>query len=187
MSVYRLLALRYLLQRWDRAALIIVSIALGIALSLSAVSIAFNEQIKNFTQSRADRQPSIEKLAGWVRRNRSALAIVLGVIIGLLVTLSSVGGGAVGVAALMLLFPSIEPRDLVGTDIAYSMLLAATAGASHFLMLHNIDFTLLGSLLIGMIPGVYLGGLLSNSLPQTILRRVISVALLGAAVKMLAV
>lgn len=84
----------------------------------------------------------------------------------------------------MLLFPSISLREIVGTDIAYGVLLAATTGLGH-LLLRNVDFGVLTSLLTGMVPGVYVGGLFTGSLPETALKRVISVALLGAAVKLL--
>jgi uncharacterized membrane protein YfcA len=164
----------------------IVSISLGIALFLSAIAIAFHERIHDFTLAHADRQPAIEAMARWTRDHRGLLAIVLGVIVGLLVTLSSVGAGAVGVAALMLLFPSITPGEIVGTDIAYGVLLAATAGAGHY-MLHNVDLTLLVSLLVGMIPGVYVGSMFAGSLPETMVRRIISLALLGVAVKLFVV
>ncbi len=164
----------------------IVSVSLGVALLLSAIAIAFNERIRDFTTARADRQPSIEAIAGWTRNHRSLLAVAIGALVGVLVTLSSVGAGAVGVAALMLLFPSITPGEIVGTDIAYGVLLAATAGAGHFFM-HNVDFTLLASLIVGMIPGVYVGGLFAGSLPETLTRRLISLALLGVAVKLFAV
>ncbi len=164
----------------------LVSIALGIALFFSAIAIAFHERIRDFTISRADRQPRIEAIAGWTRNHRNGLAVAIGAVVGVLVTLSSVGAGAVGVAALMLLFPAISPTEIVGTDIAYGVLLAATAGAGHF-MLHNVDFTLLASLLVGMIPGVYVGGLFSGSLPETMVRRLISLALLAVALKLFVV
>lgn len=164
----------------------IVNVSLAIALGLSAVAIAFNERIRDFTNAHADRNPKVEAIAAWTRRNRSGLAVLIGVMVGLLVTLSSVGAGAVGVAALMLLFPSISPREIVGTDIAYGVLLAATAGAGHLAM-HNVNLTLLISLIVGMIPGVYVGGLFSGSLPETMLRKMIAAALFGVSIKLFVV
>ncbi|MGO9452476.1 MAG: sulfite exporter TauE/SafE family protein [Candidatus Binataceae bacterium] len=161
----------------------IVSVSLAAALFLSALAIAFNDRLRSFTSVRADRQPRVAAIASWTRQHRSGLAVAVGVVVGVFVTLSSVGAGALGVAALMLLYPSITPREIVGTDIAYGVLLAATAGAGHF-MLHNVDFTLLTSLLIGMVPGVYVGGLFAGSLPEAMLRRLISIALLGVAFKL---
>jgi uncharacterized membrane protein YfcA len=164
----------------------IVNVSLGVALFLSALAIAFHERIREFTAARADRQPHLAAIAAWSGDHRGALAVMVGVVVGVLVTLSSVGAGAVGVAALIFLFPSISPTEIVGTDIAYGVLLAATAGAGHFMM-HNVDLTVLASLLVGMIPGVYVGGLFSGALPETMVRRLISVALLGVAVKMIVV
>lgn len=163
----------------------VVDLFLGGALCVSSVVITFGDQIRRFGSAGADRAPRIAAIADGVRCHSTALVVILGALVGLLVPLSSVGaGGAIGVAALMLLFPSISLREIVGTDIAYGVLLAATTGLGH-LLLRNVDFGVLTSLLTGMVPGVYVGGLFTGSLPETALKRVISVALLGAAVKLL--
>ncbi len=161
----------------------IVDVSLGGALCLSSVAIAFGEPIRSLTSTRAGKGPRFDAISNWVCCHRTVLVVILGVVVGLLVPLSSVGTGAIGVAALMLLFPSISPSEIVGTDIAYGLFLAATAGLGH-LLLRNIDFGALSSLLIGMVPGVYVGGLFAGSLSETVLRLIISLALLGAAVKL---
>lgn len=164
----------------------IVSLSLGVSLLLSALAIGLNGRLRAFTIARADRHVHLETIAHWMLNNRNALAVTIGALVGGLVTLSSVGAGAIGVAALMLLFPSIPPAEIIGTDMAYGVLLAATAGTGHFMM-HNVNFELLLNLLIGMIPGVYVGGLFSGFLPETALRRLISVTLLGVAVRLIVV
>jgi hypothetical protein len=164
----------------------IVNVSLSGALCFSSIAIALGDGIRRFYLSGSGRESRIETLANWTRRHRTALVVILGGMVGVIVPLSSVGAGAVAVAVLMLLFPSIAPREIVGTDIAHGVLLAAIAGLGH-LFLRNVDFRVLSSLLIGMLPGVFLGGLLAGYLSETLLRPIISVALLGAAVKLFVV
>ena len=103
--------------------------------------------------------------------------------IGVLVSLSSVGAGALGVTVLLLLFPSTKARDLVGTDLAHGVVLALATGLGHMLIA-RVDFALLGQLLLGTLPGIYVGTRLVGLLPETALRRAIAIALLGVAAKM---
>ena len=105
------------------------------------------------------------------------ITILVGVVLGVLVTLTSVGAGAIGVAALMLLYPALRPASVVGTDLAHAIPLVTVAGLGH-LQLGNVDFRLLLGLLAGSIPGIYLGSTLSARLPEVLMRRILACVLL---------
>lgn len=109
---------------------------------------------------------------GWQRqlvRIRPALTTVVGALIGVLVTLSSVGAGVIGAVALLMLYPRIAAIRVVGTDLAHAVLLTAVAGLGHW-GLGTINFAMLGWLLLGSIPGIYLGTRLGLRLPDKLLR-----------------
>jgi uncharacterized membrane protein YfcA len=104
-------------------------------------------------------------------------ATLVGFALGVMVTLTSVGAGAIGVAALMLLYPKIRGAEVVGTDLAHAIPLVTVAGLGH-LQLGNIDYRLLGGLLLGSIPGIYIGSTVSNRLPEVMMRRILAGTLL---------
>jgi uncharacterized membrane protein YfcA len=106
------------------------------------------------------------------------------VVLGVLVSLSSVGAGALGVTALLLLYPSLSPQRIVGSDIAHAIPLTLVAGTGYFL-LGSIDWAMLGSLLIGSIPGIILGSLLATRAPVGILRALLAMVLGVAGGKLL--
>ena len=111
--------------------------------------------------------------------------MVAGVILGFLVTLTSVGAGALGAVMLLYLYPwRMTPARLVGTDIVHAIPLTMVAGTGHLLM-GNVDFSLLGGLLLGSIPGVVLGSLLGSKAPENLLRGVIAVVLMAVGAKLL--
>jgi uncharacterized membrane protein YfcA len=151
------------------------NLALSIALTASAGVILFREQL-----GRLVARGKSESSDGPLRR---FLPIAAGIVIGALVSLSSVGAGALGVTVLLLLFPSTKARDLVGTDLAHGVVLALATGLGHMLIA-RVDFALLGQLLLGTLPGIYVGTRLVGLLPETALRRAIAIALLGVAAKM---
>jgi uncharacterized protein len=107
-----------------------------------------------------------------VRRWRAPLVVGGGASIGVLVTLSSVGAGALGTALLVVLYPGLRGVAIVGTELAHAVPLATVASLGH-LHLGTVDFVLLGSLLVGSLPGVYLGSRLGIFLPDRILRPVL--------------
>ena len=106
------------------------------------------------------------------------LATVVGVVLGVMVTLTSVGAGAIGVAALMLLYPKLRGAEIVGSDLAHAIPLVTVAGLGH-LQLGNIDYRLLVGLLLGSIPGIYIGSTVSSRLPEVMMRRILAGVLLG--------
>ena len=151
------------------------NVALSIALTASAAAILFREQLRGLIARNTSDSPD-----GPLRR---FLPIAAGIVIGVLVSLSSVGAGALGVTVLLLLFPSIRTRDLVGTDLAHGVVLALATGLGHMLIA-RVDFAVLGQLLLGTLPGIYVGTQMAGLLPETTLRRAIAVVLLVVAVKL---
>ena len=108
--------------------------------------------------------------AGGLHGLQTPLTIAAGALLGALVTLTSVGAGALGVVFLVFLYPErLTPPRLVATDIVHAVPLAVFAGMGH-LMIGNVDFKLLAMLLCGSIPGVIIGVKLSARLPQVLLR-----------------
>jgi uncharacterized membrane protein YfcA len=118
-------------------------------------------------------------------RRQPLLTVLAGVVLGLVVTLTSIGAGAMGAVMLVFLYPlRLTPARLVGTDLAHAIPLALVAGAGHIL-LGNVDFTLLWQLLLGSIPGVWLGAHFGGKLPDTVLRVAIAIVLGSVGLKML--
>ena len=112
------------------------------------------------------------------------LTVLAGAILGLLVTLTSVGAGALGAVFLSYLYPlRLTPPRLIATDIAHAIPLALFAGAGH-LLIGNVDFGLLGTLLLGSIQAVIVGAMLSARLPHALLRGLLAVVLLAIGVKL---
>ncbi|HVB82726.1 MAG TPA: sulfite exporter TauE/SafE family protein [Candidatus Binataceae bacterium] len=169
------LAALWLLGRGQRDFDAAANVALSVALTASAAAILFREQLGSLLARNRTESPD-----GPLRR---FLPVAAGIVIGALVSLSSVGAGALGVTFLLLLFPTIKTRHLVGTDLAHGVVLALATGLGHMLIA-PVDFVLLGQLLLGTLPGIYVGTRMAGLLPETALRRAIAVVLLGVAVKL---
>ncbi len=107
---------------------------------------------------------------------RPIATISMGLLIGAIVTLSSVGAGAIGVTVLTLLYPMLRARHIVGTDIVHAVPLTLISGFGH-LSIGNVDYTLLAALLVGSIPGIMLGSRLTSKFPDWILRLILSAVL----------
>jgi uncharacterized membrane protein YfcA len=101
------------------------------------------------------------------------LTVLVGLALGVLVTISSVGAGALGVTALILLYPRLPIVRVVGTDIAHAVPLTLVAGLGHWL-LGSVDWTLLGSLLLGSLPGIFIGSHISAKVPERVLRPILA-------------
>lgn len=112
------------------------------------------------------------------------LTLLLGALIGLLVTVSSVGAGAVGTAVLVALYPKMPIARIVGTDIAHAVPLTLLAGLGHFTLGH-VNTGLLGNLLLGSIPGIWLGSHLNAHIPERVTRLILASLLLLLAGNML--
>jgi uncharacterized membrane protein YfcA len=114
---------------------------------------------------------------------RTLPTVAFGVVLGILVTLTSVGAGAIGVAVLSTLYPMLKARRVVGTDIAHAIPLTLTGGLGH-LFLGQVDFKLMAALLVGSIPGMLLGVRLVGLAPEWLLRPVLAATLCYAAYTM---
>jgi uncharacterized membrane protein YfcA len=113
-----------------------------------------------------------------------SLPLLFGAIIGTLVTLTSVGAGAIGVTVLMLLYPMLPLRRIIGADIAYAVPLTLVAGLGHASM-GSVDWPLLTKLLAGSLPGIWVGSHLMSRIPERVIRSLLSVLLAYAGVKLI--
>lgn len=106
------------------------------------------------------------------------LTILTGAVLGLLVTISSVGAGAIGVTALVFLYPAMPAKRIVGTDIAHAVPLTLLAGLGHS-VLGTIDLHILGSLLVGSIPAIVVASMLATKVPERAIRIALAIVLLA--------
>jgi hypothetical protein len=171
-----------------------ITFTLGIALLLTATSLLVRsimmrraKQLKEaagIEDKIADDEAQDEDLQaiGRFQRMQIPATILTGAVLGILVTLSSVGAGALGTVALLFLYPKMKTVKIVGTDLAHAIPLTAVAGAGHW-ALGNVDIVLLGSLLVGSIPGIWVGSHLSAKIPERFLRPVLATVLLLIGVK----
>ena len=111
------------------------------------------------------------------------ITIVVGGLLGVLVSMSSVGAGAIGVMALVILYPRLPVAKIVGSDIAHAVPLTLIAGVGHW-MIGAVDWHIIGSLLVGSLPGIFVGSLLAVRLPEAALRLVLAATLLVVASKL---
>lgn len=122
--------------------------------------------------------------AGQFKTLQAPLTVACGALLGIVVSMTSVGAGALGAMFLVYLYPlRLTPPRLIATDIVHAVPLAMFAGTGHFLM-GNVNFTLLGTLLLGSIPGVLAGSLLSSRLPHAPLRMLLALILTAIGIKL---
>jgi len=140
----------------------LITSALGVALILTALALFFRYQLAHLGKSR------FSSLAAWRDRHIVTATIATGDVLGFLVTVTSVGAGALGMVALIVLYPRSPTINLVGSDIAHAVPLTLIAGIGHA-YLGTVDFGLLGSLLLGSLPGIYLGSHIGGRIPERIL------------------
>ena len=112
-----------------------------------------------------------------------SLPLLFGALIGTLVTLTSVGAGAIGVSVLLILYPLLPLPRIVAADIAYAVPLTLVAGLGHA-SLGSVDWPLLAKLLAGSLPGIWLGSLLTHHTPDRVIRSLLSVLLAWAGAKL---
>ena len=144
-----------------------VTTVLGIALVMTAVALVFRQQILLRLTPRLDRLDD---------RQRLLITIALGSVLGFFVSISSVGAGAIGVTALLLLYPKLPVARIVGSDIAHAVPLTFVAGVGHW-FLGSVNLAILGSLLVGSIPGIMLSSYLSNRMQDRVLRPILAATL----------
>jgi uncharacterized protein len=161
--------------RTEPAASHLVSLLLGVAVILTAVALLFRSALLRFSgRSGVMLQP----------RRVVQLTVVTGLVLGVLVTITSVGAGALGVVALVFLYPHLPTQRIVASDIAHAVPLTLLAGVGHW-WLGTIDWPLLGSLLVGSIPGIVIGSLVATRVPERVLRPVLAGVLLLAGGRLL--
>lgn len=153
--------------------------AVGVMLMVTALGMLFKDRLhavgKNLRFDLPQRFKAVQR----------PLTVLTGIVLGVLVTLTSIGAGALGTVALVYLYPlRLTPHKLVGTDLAHAIPLALVAGMGH-LWVGHVDFVLLANLMLGSVPGVVAGVALGSRLPQNALRVAIAVVLGAVALKML--
>jgi len=154
----------------------IMLLVLGGMLILTSLATLFQKQIAAFAQKNAHEDAAAVR-APWA-------TVLLGMLLGGAVTLSSVGAGAIGVTALLLLYPGLRIARIVGSDIAHAVPLTLVAGFGHWII-GDVNLFLLAALLLGSIPGVIIGSLLSTRAPDRVLRPALAAVLLISGIKLL--
>ncbi len=149
----------------------LVTNVLSVALLLTAAALLLKNQIKKLARRK---DGTVYELH---HSYLPAATIATGVVVGALVTISSVGAGVLGTVALLFLYPRMPAVKVVGTDIVHAIPLTALAGVGH-LALGTVDLMLLGSLLLGSLPGIYIGSHLSAKVPEKVLRPLLATMLL---------
>jgi len=156
------------------AARSLVNIVLSFALMLTAASLIFRKTIMETLRWRMER---LEE------RSIARATVLVGAALGVLVSISSVGAGAVGVTALLLLYPQLPMSRVVGSDIAHAVPLTLIAGIGHW-ALGAIDWHLMAVLLMGSLPGIVIGSYFATRVPEMALRLLLAVTLILVAGKL---
>ena len=150
----------------------LLTLSLGIMLMVTAIVLIFRQTLR----IKATTRPPIRFIA-FIQKHRTVMTFVMGLILGAVVTLSSVGAGAFGAAVLLTLYARMPAVHIIGTDLAHAVPLTLIAGLGY--LYHDfVDFKLLGSLLIGSLPAIYLGTKVGANLPETTMQRVLISVLL---------
>ncbi|MBI6951410.1 MULTISPECIES: sulfite exporter TauE/SafE family protein [Pseudomonas] len=149
----------------------IIKQGLAVVLILTALAILFKSRLQAFASKHAGDHYHLSD------RTLNILTVITGVVLGVMVTLTSIGAGALGTVALFLLYPFLVTRRLVGTEIAHAVPLTLVAGLGHAGM-GNMDWSLLGYLLLGSLPGIYLGSHLTGRISDRVLRPCLATMLL---------
>ena len=165
----------------DPAVQKVMTSTLGVALLLTAMA-TFYKAVRGKNAPRDIAEADLYKAA---TPRHWSLPLLFGAFIGTLVTLTSVGAGAIGVTVLMLLYPLLPLPRIVAADIAYAVPLTLVAGLGHA-GLGSVDWSLLGMLLVGSLPGVWIGSHMVLKTPDRVIRGVLSVLLAYAGFKLLA-
>ncbi len=153
----------------------IIRYTIAFSVLLTVIAIIFRGRMQAWMNAHPDRQ-----LHG---RAQIIATVVAGAVIGTLVTVSSIGAGAVGATILVLLYPNLKPAEIAGTDIAYAVPLTAIAAFGHW-WLGSINWELLFTLLIGSLPGITIGSLAARAVPEKFLRGLLATTLTGVAAKL---
>jgi uncharacterized protein len=173
-AVATLLTLNALGKPSDTTEHVIMSV-LGVTLIMTSISVLFRTQIVVWATRRFGTRDAA---------HRAASTVLLGAILGVLVAISSVGAGAIGVTALLILYPGMPVARIVGSDIAHAVPLTLVAGIGHWLI-GTVDFALLASLLVGSIPGIIVGSLIGSRASDSALKPILATVLMIVGFKLL--
>ena len=154
----------------------LIRVSVGIALLISIAALMLRGTLRHWSA----RSPRMQSH----RRHIAPLTVAAGAVIGVAVALTSLGAGAMGAAVLALLYPDLEPAEIAGTDIAHAVPLTAITALGHA-MLGTVDLRLLFALVVGGIPGIVIGSMLTLRIPSTALRAILVGTLTLAAAKLL--
>ena len=160
----------------------LLTMFLGFMLTITGISIIFRPQIERFFSKYRNPNPSETVIdPNAITKNKRVYIIIMGVILGIFVTLSSVGAGAFGIMALIIMFPNMPMIRIIGSDVVHAVLLTLVAGLGH-MNSGNVDFHLLMWLLVGSIPAIVVGTLLSSRMPERLIRRILGITLFALGV-----
>lgn len=173
-AVFASIALKYF-GALDKEIGQIIRYSIAFSVLLTVVALLFRGRMQAWVIRHPEKQ-----LQG---RNLVAATILVGAVLGTLVTISSIGAGAIGATILVLLYPRLSPAEIAGTDIAYAVPLTAIAAFGHW-WLGSIDWQLLLALLLGSVPGITIGSLAAKAVPEKILRALLATTLTGVAAKL---
>ena len=153
----------------------LISSVLGIALLVTAVSLLFQAPLRRWATGGPHREAP---------RRAAALTLLTGIVLGVLVSISSVGAGAIGVTVLILLYPHLPISRIVGSDIAHAVPLTLVAGLGHW-WIGSVNWHLFTSLIAGSIPGIIAGSLISSRVSDRVLSPALAAVLLLVGGKLL--
>ncbi len=162
----------------------IMTTTLGFALLLTAAATLYKVVAFSRQRQAADQAVRLANAEQATRPRHWSLPVLLGAVIGTLVTFTSVGAGAIGVTVLLLVYPLLPLPRIIGADIAYAVPLTLVAGLGHA-SLGSVDWTLLAQLLAGSLPGIWLGSRLVTRTPERLIRSALSVLLAWAGAKLI--
>jgi len=173
MTVLTIIALSYVDINGVAARELIAGV-LTVALFVTALTLIFRDKIIGRYAGR---------IGSLAPKRIATITVGVGAVLGVLVSISSVGAGAIGVTALILLYPKLPTARIVGSDIAHAVPLTLVAGIGHW-FLGSINLDVLASLLLGSVPGIVLGSYAAARIPEFALRIVLAAALVVVATKL---
>jgi len=151
----------------------LMNLTLGVSLVLTSIAVFMRRSVRKLSG-----RLSQAAIGRRLKRLRPLLTVAAGAALGVLVTLSSVGAGALGTAVLILLYPRLSMPAIVGTDLLHAVLLTAVAGTGHYQM-GSVDTALLLSLITGSLPGVFAGSYLGSRLSAKVMQPVMGSLLMA--------
>ncbi len=153
----------------------VIRYTIAVSVMLTVVALLLRSRLLAWIHAHPERQ-----LQG---RGLAAATIISGAVLGVLVTVSSIGAGAIGATLLVFLYPKLSPAEVAGTDIAYAVPLTAIAALGHW-WLGSIDWMLLLTLLVSSLPGITLGAMAARAVPERFLRALLATTLTAVAAKL---